>query len=124
MSYYKRKRQSRIKRGHLAYRGLKERTVTRYSRSKIYLAEKDISELLNIDKSLVKIRPTSSGIKIKIPASINIDQNLESKLLKKARSLIKERIKSETIKKTDGDKRVYELKQDPNIHVIEIIDPK
>ena len=124
MSYYKRKRQSRIKRGHLAYRGLKERTVTRYSRSKIYLAEKDISELLNIDKSLVKIRPTSSGIKIKIPASINIDQNLESKLLKKARSLIKERIKSETIKKTDGDKRVDELKQDPNIHVIEIIDPK
>lgn len=124
MSYYKRKRQSRIKRGHLAYRGLKERTVTRYSRSKIYLAEKDISELLNIDKSLVKIRPTSSGIKIKIPASINIDQNLESKLLKKARSLIKERIKSETIKKIDGDKRVYELKQDPNIHVIEIIDPK
>ena len=124
MSYYKRKRQSRIKRGHLAYRGLKERTVTRYSRSKIYLAEKDISELLNIDKSLVKIRPTSSGIKIKIPASINIDQNLESKLLKKVRSLIRERIKSETIKKIDGDKRVYELKQDPNIHVIEIIDPK
>lgn len=124
MSYYKRKRQSRIKRGHLAYRGLKERTVTRYSRSKIYLAEKDISELLNIDKSLVKIRPTSSGIKIKIPASINIDQNLESKLLKKARSLIKERIKSETIKKIDGDKRVYVLKHDPNIHVIEIIDPK
>lgn len=124
MSYYKRKRQSRIKRGHLAYRGLKERTKPRYTISKIYLAEKDISELLNIDKSLVKIRPTSSGIKIKIPASINIDQNLESKLLKKARSLIKERIKSETIKKIDGDKRVYELKQDPNIHVIEIIDPK
>lgn len=124
MSYIKRKRRNRFRRDRIAYRGLKERTVTRYSRSKIYLAEKDISELLNIDKSLVKIRPTSSGIKIKIPASINIDQNLESKLLKKARSLIKERIKSETIKKIDGDKRVYELKQDPNIHVIEIIDPK
>lgn len=124
MSYYKRKRQSRIKRGHLAYRGLKERTKPRYTISRIYHAEKEISELLNIDKSLVKVRPTSSGIKIKIPASINIDQNLESKLLKKVRSLIRERIKSETTQIIDGDKRVYVLKHDPNIHVIEIIDPK
>lgn len=121
---FKRKRQNRFRRDRIAYRGLKERTKPRYTISRIYHAEKEISELLNIDKSLVKVRPTSSGIKIKIPASINVDQNLESKLLKKARSLIKERIKSETIKKIDGDKRVYELKQDPNIHVIEIIDPK
>lgn len=88
MSYIKRKRRNRFRRDRIAYRGLKERTVTRYSRSKIYLAEKDISELLNIDKSLVKIRPTSSGIKIKIPASINVDQNLESAIIDKARSLM------------------------------------
>lgn len=88
MSYYKRKRQSRIKRGHLAYRGLKERTKPRYTISRIYHAEKEISELLNIDKSLVKVRPTSSGIKIKIPASINVDQNLESAIIDKARSLM------------------------------------
>lgn len=78
MSYIKRKRRNRFRRDRIAYRGLKERTVTRYSRSKIYLAEKDISELLNIDKSLVKIRPTSSGIKIEIPASIDINKNIEA----------------------------------------------
>lgn len=110
MSYIKRKRRNRFRRDRIAYRGLKERTVTRYSRSKIYLAEKDISELLNIDKSLVKIRPTSSGIKIKIPASINIDQNLESIIIDKARSLVNDATFHKATHDTINDEHVLNFK--------------
>lgn len=118
MSYIKHKRRNRFRRDRIAYRGLKERTVTRYSRSKKYLAEKDISELLNIDKSLVKVRPILSGIQIKIPASINIDQNLESVIIDKACSLMNDATLHKVTHDTINDEHVL------NIRLLDVKKPK
>lgn len=118
MSYIKRKRRNRFRRDRIAYRGLKERTVTRYSRSKIYLAEKDISELLNIDKSLVKIRPTSSGIKIEIPASIDINKNIEAAIIDKTRSLMNDATFHNVTHDTINDEHVL------NIRLLDVKKPK